>query len=273
MSAVGKDYLACDHARNQGTCSNKRGIKRALLEEVILGSLKSNLMQPHLVEEFIRAFHSEINRLEKESNVKKAHELAKHERVVRQLDGLYEAIADGLRTPGLKSKLEELEERKIEFETKMSATPDPQPTLHPNLAELYRRKVEDLHSCLNSPDTRTEAAEVLRIWIFDLRKCSVQSLQQEWNGSQERIKSYADQRRFTPLKEAEVEFNLARRCCQIEVKGRECASWRICRRRRGGLSGGFSPEGMPPMNAIRERWLPRGKLSRWPKEPGESDSA
>ena len=40
--------------------------------------------------------------------------------------------------------------------------PDPQPTLHPNLAELYRRKVEDLHSCLNSPDTRTEAAEFLR---------------------------------------------------------------------------------------------------------------
>jgi len=119
-------------------------------------------MQPHLVEEFIRAFHSEINRLEKESNVKKAHELAKHERVVRQLDGLYEAIADGLRTPGLKSKLEELEKRKIEFETQMAATPTPQPTLHPNLAEHYRRKVEDLHSSLNSPDTRTEAAEVLR---------------------------------------------------------------------------------------------------------------
>ena len=162
MSAIGKDYLACDHARNQGTCSNKKGIKRTLLEEAILGSLKRNLMQPHLVEEFIREFHAEINRLEKESNARKAHEKAEHERLARQLDGLYEAIADGLRTPGLKSKLEELEERKIEFETKMSAMPPPKPTLHPNLAELYRRKVEDLHSCLNSPDTRTEAAEVLR---------------------------------------------------------------------------------------------------------------
>ena len=92
MSSVGNDYLACDHARNQGTCSNKKGIKRALLEEVILGSLKSNLMQPNLVEEFIREFHAEINRLEKESNVRKAHEIAEHGRVVRQLDGLYEAF-------------------------------------------------------------------------------------------------------------------------------------------------------------------------------------
>jgi len=46
MIAAGKDYMACDHARNQGTCKNKRGIRRHFIEETVIASLKSNLMQP-----------------------------------------------------------------------------------------------------------------------------------------------------------------------------------------------------------------------------------
>ena len=53
MIAAGKDYMACDHARNQGTCTNKRGIKRDRIEGLVMDTLKTRLMQPHLVEEFI----------------------------------------------------------------------------------------------------------------------------------------------------------------------------------------------------------------------------
>ena len=73
MIAAGKDYMACDHARNQGTCNNRRGIKRERIEELVLDTLKSRLMAPHLVEEFIRAFHAEVNRMEKERNVGRKH--------------------------------------------------------------------------------------------------------------------------------------------------------------------------------------------------------
>ncbi len=34
--------------------------------------------------------------------------------------------------------------------------------MHPNLAELYRRKVERLHEAIADPATRTEALEILR---------------------------------------------------------------------------------------------------------------
>ena len=34
--------------------------------------------------------------------------------------------------------------------------------LHPNLAELYRRKVENLHEALAGPATRVEANDILR---------------------------------------------------------------------------------------------------------------
>ena len=68
----------------------------------------------------------------------------KLEKIDRQLDRLYDAIADGLRTQGLKSKLEELEGRKGILEIEISNAPPPAPILHPNLAQLYRRKVENL---------------------------------------------------------------------------------------------------------------------------------
>jgi site-specific DNA recombinase len=40
--------------------------------------------------------------------------------------------------------------------------PPPAPRLHPNLAELYRRKVADLQSALADPESRSEALEILR---------------------------------------------------------------------------------------------------------------
>jgi hypothetical protein len=61
MAAVGKDYLACTAARSGASCSNRKSIKRARVEEVVLEGLKAQLMAPDLVEEFIRAFHEELN--------------------------------------------------------------------------------------------------------------------------------------------------------------------------------------------------------------------
>ena len=48
------------------------------------------------------------------------------------------------------------------MKSELDATPSPAPILHPNLAELYRRQVENLHEALNASDSRTEAAEILR---------------------------------------------------------------------------------------------------------------
>ena len=169
MTAAGKDYMACDHARNQGTCSHKRGVKRHVIEEAVLETLKSNLMQPDVVEEFIRAFHAEVNQLQRTRDIGREATVKELDRIVRQLDGLYEAIADGLRTASLKVKLEELEQCKADLEAELSAAPPPAPILHPNLAELYRRRVEDLHANLNKGDSRTEAAEILRGLIETIR--------------------------------------------------------------------------------------------------------
>jgi site-specific DNA recombinase len=62
LAAVGNDYLTCSAAHRQGTCSNKRSMRRPVLEALILDGLKDRLMAPELVKEFIAEFHREVNR-------------------------------------------------------------------------------------------------------------------------------------------------------------------------------------------------------------------
>ena len=82
--------------------------------------------------------------------------------ITRKLAGLIDAIAGGLRSPGLQTKLEELEAQKVALGTEIEASPPPAPRLHPNLPELYRRRVAELDQALSDPDTHDEALTILR---------------------------------------------------------------------------------------------------------------
>jgi site-specific DNA recombinase len=161
-ASIGRDYLACSAARGSGNCSNRRSIRRAALESLIIDGLRQRLMAPELVEEFIKAFQHEINRQRRDNDVRyevKKRELAE---VKRKLTGLIDAIAEGLRGAGLQQRLDELEERRNEIEQEL---PSQQPTsirLHPNLAQVYRRQVERLQQALNDPEIRDEAIQLLR---------------------------------------------------------------------------------------------------------------
>ncbi len=162
LAPAGQDYLACSAARRKGTCTNKRSIRRPRLEGLILDTLKDNLMAPELVQEFVREFHAEVNRRSRDVELvagQKRKELAD---ISRKLDGLIEAIAEGLRAAGLQTKLDELEARKVALETDVAAAPAAAPRLHPNLAEVYRRKVQSLQDALRDATMHAEALEILR---------------------------------------------------------------------------------------------------------------
>jgi site-specific DNA recombinase len=162
LAAAGKDYLTCAAARRQGTCNNKRSMRRPVLEALILDGLKDRLMAPELVKEFIAEFHREVNRLSRDREVDLGLQRRELDDVNRKLRGLIDAIAEGLRGPGLQAKLDELESRKARLEAELAAAPPPSPRLHPNLAEIYRRKVVDLQAAMADPKTHTEAREILR---------------------------------------------------------------------------------------------------------------
>lgn len=82
--------------------------------------------------------------------------------VKRKLDGLIDAIAGGLRAAGLQQRLDELESRKSELEARLATPASPPVRLHPNLAQLYRDKVAELHVALSDPELRAEALELIR---------------------------------------------------------------------------------------------------------------
>ncbi|MGI9412389.1 MAG: recombinase family protein [Hyphomicrobiales bacterium] len=168
-AAVGRDYLACGTARQAGTCSNARSIRRPILENLILDALKNNLMQPELVEEFTAAFHDEINKQRRDGAAERGRIERALDRERQRLDGLIEAIADGLRTPGTLAKLEQLERRTAELEARLASKPVDAPILHPNLAQLYRRKVERLHDTLSTSDIGQEVLDTLRGLIDEVR--------------------------------------------------------------------------------------------------------
>ena len=168
LTTVGGDYLACSKARRQGTCSNKRGIRRHLLEDLVLTGLKDNLMKPEMVEEFVRAYHNEINKKAADQGAARGRVVAELGKVTKKLDALIDAVASGYRSDSLQQKLDSLEEKKSVLEIRL-AKPAPSPVrFHPKLPELYRRKVESLGEALSDPTIRDEAFSILRDLIQEV---------------------------------------------------------------------------------------------------------
>jgi len=161
-AAVGRDYLACSRARHDHACSNTQGVRRPVLEGVILDALRRKLMAPDLVKEFADAFIKEVNQQTRDQE----HEIeGKHREfadVSRKLGGLVDAIAGGLRGPTVQQRLDDLERRKAELQHEFDSASTPPPLLHPNLAEIYRDRVARLHEAFTDETTRTEATDLLR---------------------------------------------------------------------------------------------------------------
>jgi DNA invertase Pin-like site-specific DNA recombinase len=163
MASIGKDYLGCNAARKQGTCTNKRSVRRDTVEAEILTILQDRLMQPEHIEEFIAAYNAEISRMS--AGLSEEHTRLEQElrTTKKKLDGLYDAIADGLRSDGLQSKLSDLEDRKKQLMAKLEPTESVAPVaLHPNLARLYRQKVNTLSTCLKDDAIRDEALTIIQ---------------------------------------------------------------------------------------------------------------
>lgn len=169
LASVGKDYLACSRARRSGTCSNKTSIRRSVLEEAVLSALKDNLMQPHLVEEFVSAYHEEINAKTASASTEREASERHITKVRKQIDAIIDSIANGYRSESMRLRLEDLESRR-EFLERQIAKPVPTKVrFHPRLPELYRKKVERLAASLSEPGIRDEAVTLLRELIEEVK--------------------------------------------------------------------------------------------------------
>ncbi|WP_144865299.1 recombinase family protein [Mesorhizobium sp. J18] len=161
-SLRGQARFACSAHVTNNSCSNSRTISREDLETRVLAGLKDRMMAPEAAEAAMRAFAEETNRLNRER--RSSGELARVElaKVDKALKEIVQAIEDGGYSRMLMDRLRELETRQEALQERMATTPEPLPDIHPNVAHIYRRKVERLAEALNHPKERQEAAEALR---------------------------------------------------------------------------------------------------------------
>ena len=110
-----------------------------------------------------------MNRLRASEDRSRQALSAERDKVERELQHIVNAIKQGVPALTLKDELSTLEQRKAEIEDGLATIPAPQPRFHPNLAELYRRRVANLADALNDEGTRAEAAEALRNLIGEIR--------------------------------------------------------------------------------------------------------
>ena len=159
---ISKTHLGCATARNKGTCNNRLGIGREALERTILDALKQHLMHPELFKEFCAEFIKEVNRLRQDQAGQRSALEAELARVARRLRKIVDAIAEGVSARSLKDELMGLEAREDEIKVKLAATPEPKVYLAPNMAEIYRARVDELQQVLAAGSEQAQAQQAIR---------------------------------------------------------------------------------------------------------------
>ncbi len=161
-SLRGPQRYACSNHISKGTCDNSRTIRQQELESRVLAGLKDRLMAPEIVEEAMRAYAEETNRLNRERRTNGDTWKAELIKVEKQIAQIIEAIADGMYHPSMKEKMTGLEARKDELIALLADAPADTPDIQPSASAIYAKKVAKLTEALNRPHDRLEAAEALR---------------------------------------------------------------------------------------------------------------
>ncbi|HSZ91091.1 MAG TPA: recombinase family protein [Acetobacteraceae bacterium] len=154
FSKISAQHFGCSTARNKGptACTNLRTIRRDDLETTVLGALRERLMDPDAFQVFAREFTAEWNRLQGNDAAEQIARTGELQRVRQQIERLVDAITEGMPAAAVRDRLGILEQRRLALEVAEKTATAPAPRLHPNLAEVYRRKVSALALALEAED-------------------------------------------------------------------------------------------------------------------------
>jgi site-specific DNA recombinase len=167
---ISQNLFGCAAARDKGTCDNRLNIRIDALEAEILDGLRHRLMAPDLFKVFCEEFHRELNRLRIEESASLEAKRVELSRIERRIARLVELITeDDAPVRALKDELRILERRQTELTNELAGASSPAPLIHPNLAEVYRRKVAALHEALREPTSKDEAFDLIRSLIEVIR--------------------------------------------------------------------------------------------------------
>jgi len=159
---VVNDRYGCANRFRKGTCTNSRTIRREELERRALVGITDQLVSVEAVREAVAAYVEQANAANRERRARSALDRKVLDKIDRSLAGIMAAIEDGMYQPSMKERMAELERQKADILASLEDTPANVPDIHPNLAEIYRRKVAHFAEALNDPELRDEVANDIR---------------------------------------------------------------------------------------------------------------
>ena len=174
VTTQGRDRLGCSNAKERGTCKNRKTTSRALVERRVFTALKERLAAPELVAAFVAEYRAERKRLADAARASAAGDRRKLAEIERRLARQLQAIEDGLYSPTLKAKVEDLEAEAAALRTRLESVDDDRNgvvEMHAAAPERYRRMIEDLQAALETADERgrAEVGATLRALIDEIR--------------------------------------------------------------------------------------------------------
>ena len=162
FSLRGQNRYACSNHVMNGSCGNSRTIARAIIEERVLAGLKDRLMAPEIAAAATRAYAEETNRLNHGRRASGEADRRELDKLARSIKEIVTLIEDGAGSRTLVARLRELETQEDELNARLAQAPVDLPDIHPNIAEIYARKVARLADALSHPADRDEAADAIR---------------------------------------------------------------------------------------------------------------
>ena len=147
MTIVNRQRYSCSTKREKGTCDNPAGIQAERLEARVIDGLKNILLgRDDLLEAFASAFFEETVRLRRERNRQRQTQQKELAKVQRSIDRCLDFIINGDGAMDtVRQKLSDLEHSKANILRLMEqVTPPTKVEPHPNIGQLYQRRVEQL---------------------------------------------------------------------------------------------------------------------------------
>ena len=157
--------IECVNARNKGTCTNKRTMRRDNLETAVLEGLQHRLMDPDLMTVFCDEYTRHMNALTREHNAAREGAKAELGKGNRDLDRLVPALLEGAPARPVKGRMAQPEARKDVLEAQLAQGEDVKVAVHPNMARVCRERVPNLRTALAPEDCPADAAEIIRSQI------------------------------------------------------------------------------------------------------------
>jgi site-specific DNA recombinase len=157
-------YLRCSRMVETGLCDNKRTVALDDIETRVIGGIEKHLASPDLIAEYVREYQRAWAKL-RDSTGKRRAELQKQFADVQAdiriaVDVLLEKPSRAVR-----ERLDALEEQRDRLEGALAEVQSaPLVEFHPNAADSYRKKVQDLRAALAAADdeNRQEAYRGIR---------------------------------------------------------------------------------------------------------------